>query len=229
MISRVSRPYRRQSAHLSARISQGLEPARNWGSVSVASGVPGVGAGADHLFRTPYLGGQVDAQSSNPPAFFPGRGGRAKRARGASHTRHFAETPLLDVFFLRCTGNSASLHPSEPTKKQGWAGCEQNGFGRLWPSVQAWPLAATQSNNKRSMAQVPGWARRWCWMETRSPAWRWERRPTRFIARSARPTATDRARRLGAVPVCLNTRNSTVPGHRTRGGALRFPIPKTKD
>lgn len=232
MIPRGPGRDRHLSAHRARPAPRGLAAARDWGRLSVASGIPGFGAGADHLFRTPYLGGRVGVSHAVRPAFFTGHG-RAPLRHGSADplgdTRHFAERRLPRSCRLHSTGNPALLRPSVTTEKQGWAGCEQYGFWRLWPSVQGWPLAAIPSRNRPSTARAPGLAPHWCWTATRLPARRWALRPTHWCARPTQPTATDRARRFGVGPVCLNTRMNTAAGRDARGGVLRFSNPKTKD
>lgn len=204
-----------------------------WPAQSVSLGVTGepvqFRAPDDDLFRTPSLCGQACLFNAVLPVFF-------LIIRQVQTRQGSAAWREIETRTLKSGAFQIQVHPKPTTKKEGWAGCKENGFLRPWPFVRALRPAATRSPNRRCSVPAAVWSVRRLSTATRSSALPSVRRPISPIA-SNTPANAD-ARQFGAAHLKNNLRSPAdrtrhshraAPDRQVRRGALHLQIPKTKD
>ncbi len=225
-IPQVCLENRQKAAHPCARRIGGLAVTSGWCSVVPTEGASLAAPFVHHLFRTLSLNGQVRSKFCGLPIFLRCPGVHMFRRRFANHPAGLSGR-LRHVADGCHTKTRVSL-----AKKEGWAGCKQNGLLRLWPHARAWRPVVTPRPNRFSTAEGPVWSRRHCSRAISSRALLSAPPPTSSIARKTRASARRLAARL--TPINRPARRpyedmrNAITVRLARGGVLRSEHPEQR-
>lgn len=177
---------RQEMAHFQGACIQGLAFTLPYGNLRIAGGNNFPMRPASVRNVTPHHLGQVVPPENRLPEFYfefrilsHRRGTAGWRQRGGKTLHALRDPDLIDA-------------PAN-NKKQGWAGCEHQNYGRQSPFAAALRPVAIQWNNRRSSAARSGSERRCCLTATQSSDWRPGLRPTCCIARMRQKNVTNTA------------------------------------
>ncbi len=222
---------RRVSAQICNPSDGALDGVLQCCNVICVSGIDNPAPVSGHLFRTPFLVGQISLPRGDLPELFTIRTGHEGR-------QAFAQIIASKRIHLFSLGFGVCVAPQSSNEQEGQAGCEQNGHLFYWQCAAGSPHAETRQPSRRSMVAVPVSSARLRLTATRCSARRLARLATCSIARTTRASADALTRRTPARPNRISsgsfeTRNAyahnTASEPLLRGGVLRSTEHKTRD